>query len=189
MNNYILSLETERLLLRNLEPGDKEFLLRLWTDPEVTRFMGGPRDRASLLQALEGNIRQPFREEYDLWIVTEKISGEPVGHCGLLEKAVEAEEGRRKAEGVKEGRRKVEKEIEVIYVIAKEYWGRGYATEIAGKLMEYAFTKKHLNRVIALIKPANKASEQVARKCGMGFEREVVRGEGIRMFLYAKEHG
>ena len=37
-------IETARLLLRNLVPEDIPGLVRMWTDVEVTRFLGGPRE-------------------------------------------------------------------------------------------------------------------------------------------------
>ena len=45
-------LETERLLLRYMKPEDIPCLVNLWTDPDVTRFMNGPRDIATLRENL-----------------------------------------------------------------------------------------------------------------------------------------
>lgn len=167
---YMISLETPRLLLRNIEPHDLDFIVGLWTDPEVTRYMGGPRDREKLIPNIIQNIENPFLDEYDLWPVVDRATGTPVGHCGLLDKEVEGKP-----------------EIEVVYVIAREHWGRGYAAEMAHRLIEYAFGEKKLNRVIALIKPDNIASEKVALKCGMKFEKEVIRAGNIKMLLYVRE--
>ena len=167
---FIINIESERLLLRNILPEDRDFIIRLWTDPEVTEYMGGPRDISRMEEGVDNNIRKPFQEEYDLWVLVEKSSGKPVGHCGLLSKDVE---------GISE--------VEVIYVISREYWGNGYATEIAGSLISYAFEEKKLESVIALIKPMNRASEKVAVKAGMKLEKEVTRLDNIQMLLYRKK--
>jgi len=75
--------------------------------------------------------------------------------------------------------------VEVIYVLAKQYWGRGYAAEMAKRLIDYAFKEKNLQRVIALIKPGNGASAKVAETCGLKVEKKVLRGEGVEMLLYS----
>jgi RimJ/RimL family protein N-acetyltransferase len=54
-----MRLETERLVLRSLMPRDVEPEVRLWTDPDVTRFMGGPRDSERVRQLLEDEIATP----------------------------------------------------------------------------------------------------------------------------------
>lgn len=165
---FPIRLETERLLLRNMEPEDLDFFLNLWTDPEVTRYMGGPRKREILEPNLKECIENPCKDEWDLWPVIEKASGRPVGHCGLLDKEVE---------GVPE--------VEVVYVLEKDARGRGYASEMAKRLIDYAFTEKKLHRVIALIKPGNEASAKVAEACGLKMEKKVLRGEGIEMHLFS----
>ncbi len=163
-------LETERLTLRYQQPSDVEPLVDLWADPEVTRYMGGPRDREWLESALEETACDPYAERYDLWPLIEKETGQVVGDCGLLDKEVE-------------GRT----EIELIYVLASSAWGRGYATEIGQALKAYAFEEMGLGRLIALIEPENTASARVAEKVGLRLEKEVVRPGGEVRKVYAVE--
>lgn len=163
-------LETERLVLRYQQPSDVAALAELWTDPEVTEHMGGPRDRAKLLSALEETAKHPRAEPDDLWPVVEKDSGEVVGDCGLLDKEVEQRQ-----------------EIELVYVIRRASWGRGYATEMAEGIKRHAFERLGLRRLIALIEPGNVASERVAIKVGMRLEKEIVRPGGALRLLYAVE--
>lgn len=170
-NKYVIKLESTRLLLRNILPKDKDFIVNLWTNPDVTKYMGGPRDRNKMELGVQENIEDPFQEEYDLWILVDKTIRTPIGHCGLLKKKVGGIE-----------------EIEVIYVIDRKSWGFGYATEIAHMLISYAFEVKKLNSVTALIKPQNKASEKVAVNVGMKLEKEVIRQENIPMLLYRKKN-
>jgi len=168
MNNHITILNTERLHLKHLQPPDVPPLIDLWCDPEATRFMGGARDRVKLEIGFEQDVKDPFAERFDLWPVAEKHTGKIVGHCGLLEKEVAAKT-----------------EIELIYVFCLDAWGKGYATEIGQALMCYAFEKLNINRLIALIEPENKASERVAVKIGMHFEKEVIRPGGLKRKVYA----
>jgi RimJ/RimL family protein N-acetyltransferase len=79
-------------------------------------------------------------------------------------------------------------EIELTYVLHKSAWGKGYATEAALGLRDYAFEKYGLKRLIALIDPTNRGSEQVARKVGLTLEKEVRRGDKL-MRMYAIQAG
>ena len=76
-----------------------------------------------------------------------------------------------------------------MYVIRRESWGRGYATELAEGIKCHAFETLGLTRLIALIEPENTASERVAAKAGMCFEKEVFRPGGELRRLYAVESG
>jgi ribosomal-protein-alanine N-acetyltransferase len=161
-------LETERLLLRYMTPEDIQSLVDLWTDADVTYFMGGPREIKTLTQNLEETTANPLAEPYDLWPVVEKSTGKVIGHCGLLDKDVDGT-----------------KEFELVYVLAKSVWGKGYATEIARALRDYAFTFCGLTRLIALIEPENVASEKVAVNAGMRFVKEVIRPGGAVRKVFA----
>jgi ribosomal-protein-alanine N-acetyltransferase len=163
-------LETERLTLRHQQASDVAPLVDLWADPDVTRYMGGPRGRAWLQSAFEETARDPYAERYDLWPLVEKETGQVIGHCGLLDKEVEGRP-----------------EIELTYVLASSAWGKGYATEIGQALKGYAFEEMGLGRLIALIEPENSASERVAEKVGMRLEKEVVRPGGELRRVYAVE--
>lgn len=163
-NKSLVILETDRLQLRYMLPEDIPPLVALWTDPDVTRFMGGPRNVETLTEDLLNTVKNPLAESFDLWPLVEKCSREVIGHCGVMDKDVEG--------GT---------EYEIIYVLMKRVWGKGYATEIAHGLIDYAYYVRNLNRVISLIEPENKASERVALKMGMKMEREITRpGGGIR---------
>lgn len=82
-------LETERLILRRQTSADVAFLVGLWSDPEVTRHLGGPRDEAWLRGVFEETAADPLQETLDLWPLVEKASGLPAGHCGLLPKEID----------------------------------------------------------------------------------------------------
>lgn len=165
-------LETARLILRYQKETDIPFLVDLWKDPEVTRYMGGPRDRDWLQAVLEETAQAPYEEKLDLWPVIEKETGRGVGHCGLLEKEVDGKT-----------------EIELTYVLVPTAWGKGFASEIGRSLEQYAFEELGLDRLIALIEPENVASERVAMKIGMQLEKEVIRPGGMVRKVYVIESG
>jgi len=163
-----LILETERLVLGRQQAADVSFLTDIWADPEVTRYLGGPRERGWLQSEFGQTAANPFAHPHDLWPVFEKETGRGVGHCGLLEKEVDGKA-----------------EIELNYIFAASAWGRGYATEMGRALAQLAFETEGLERLVALIEPANESSERVAIKIGMRFVKDVARSGGALRKLYA----
>jgi len=67
-------------------------------------------------------------------------------------------------------------EVEVGYTLGRDFWGKGYATEAAGAVRDYALNGLGADRVIALIIHGNAASEKVARKLGLEHERDIKLG-------------
>lgn len=160
---------TGRLTIRLLKESDVASVASLWTDERVTRFMGGPRDFEKVCTSLRDSLTaQALR--FDLWPVVETSSDRVVGHCGLLPKTVDGSE-----------------QIELVYVIEAAHWGRGYATEAASAIRDYAFRTLSVPRLVSLINPDNNASERVALKVGMKFETETIRPGGRMMRVYAIE--
>jgi len=163
-------LETPRLLLRPLQASDVAVLVAIWADPDVTRYMGGPRDGEKVRQTLEDELRTYSTDRLGFCPVVEKASGRIIGDCGLTKKDVDGRD-----------------EIELVYVFAADSWGKGYATEAASALRDYALGRLKVPRLIALIDPENVASARVAEKVGMQFEKEVLRPGGALRHVYAMQ--
>jgi ribosomal-protein-alanine N-acetyltransferase len=164
-----MQIETERLLLRSLQSFDAQALAEIWSDPGVTLYMGGPRDFTETRELLEEEALSGAETNIGLWPVIEKTSGQVIGHCGLIDKDVDGQA-----------------EYELIYVFHTSAWGKGYATEAASAVKDYAFEQLDLKRIIALIDPENVASERVAKKIGMHFERKTCRPSGKVLRVYAR---
>jgi len=164
----MIRLETERLRLRPIRSEDLSALIDLWTDPEVTCYLGGARSIPALREALATDLAGSKDDRFNLWPVEEKATGRVVGHCGLLAKDID---------GVAE--------IELVYVFARSVWGGGYGVEMGRALRDQALGQMKLSRLIALIHPENTASERVAAALGMHEEAEIVRPEGAVRKLYA----
>lgn len=150
-------LETDRLILRHLQPGDLDHLYALYCDPDVRRYIPDApltyeEAREELEWFLNGHPRHP---ELGLWGTIYKETGTFIGRCGLLPWTINGQA-----------------EVEVAYLLAKEHWGRGLGTEVARAIAGYAFEKLQLSRLICLIEPDNQASIKVARNIGMSFESE-----------------
>ena len=163
-----MRIETDRLIVRSNQEVDLEPLAELWADPEVTHYMGGPRNYEEILRILREDAQVNPQPAFDLWPVIEKETGQIIGTGGILEKDID-------------GRN----QYEVIYVLAKSAWGRGFATELAASLKAYAFNQLGLKRITALIDPDNAKSETVATRIGLRYEKDTVRPNGKRMRLLA----
>jgi RimJ/RimL family protein N-acetyltransferase len=65
------------------------------------------------------------------------------------------------------------RETEIVFLLARDRWGRGLATEAASAVRDFAAGRLRRSRLICLIYPDNERSIAVARKLGMSFERDV----------------
>lgn len=149
-------LETERLLLRHLEPTDLDALFALYCDPEMVRFIpDASQTLAEVQEELEwfrnGHPRHP---ELGLWATIHKETGRFIGRCGLLPWTIDGQF-----------------EVEVAYLIDKTFWGQGLATEAAQAIAAYASETLGYARLVCLIDGENVASIRVAEKIGMSFEK------------------
>lgn len=163
-----MKIETDRLIVRSNQLVDSEPLAALWADPDVTYYMGGPRNYEEILKLSREYAQLNPQPAFDLWPVIEKETGQIIGTGGILEKDIDGSN-----------------QYEVIYVLAKSAWGKGFATELASSLKDYAFDDLGLRRVTALIDPGNLKSERVATKIGLRYEKDTVRPNGKIMRLFA----
>jgi ribosomal-protein-alanine N-acetyltransferase len=170
-------LETDRLVLRDLTLADLDGLSRLYADPDVRRFFPeGTLTRDETLEELEWIIDVYYRRYgYGLWATVDRSSGEMVGRCGLLPwKIVHPTTSRLELTGPDEDPRDDDRyEVEVAYLLAKERWGHGLATEAARAIVDLAFRTLDVPRLICLVDPENRASIEVADRAGFALDGDV----------------
>jgi ribosomal-protein-alanine N-acetyltransferase len=154
--NKMAVLETERLILRPLTLDDIGILAAIYADPDVMRYFDGTRTQDDTRQRVERIMAQYARTGVDFLATVYKENGQFIGRCGLLWQVLD---------GVQE--------VEVAYMIAKQYWGQGLATEAARALKEHGFRDHGFQRLVSIIHPDNAASIRVAEKNGMQNERDV----------------
>lgn len=150
-------IRTARLMLRSMAQEDLDGYARLFADPEVVRFIadGTTADATETAEWLTRSLHRNEYEGFDRRSVVLADDGSLIGWCGIavwdIEGAIERELG---------------------YVLARDRWGRGYATEAAAAMRDHARSALGLTRLIALIHRDNGASKRVARKLGMEYERD-----------------
>ena len=164
-----MRLETERLVLRPLELDDVDVLADFYADPEVMRYIGPGEaiDHEQSRLSVERMIAGFEAEGYGQLGVVRKEDGAFMGRCGLLFWDTASWTPTRTAAA------KGPVETEVGYLLGRDYWGHGYATEAATAVTGWTFEHLSLERLIALIQPGNERSIAVARKLGMKPEGEV----------------
>lgn len=160
--------ETERLILRELEPGDLDFLAELLGDPQVMHFWPRPYSREEAAEWIERHRQRYVDHGHGYWLAIEKTTGQPIGQIGLLRSVVEGVE-----------------EENVGYILAREAWGKGFATEGAQGCLDY-LQERFPNRDAAiLIRPENLPSLRVAERLGFVVERETTYAD-LRHFVLRK---
>lgn len=144
-------LETERLILREWTPADAEDLYEYARDPDVGPHAGWkPHEDVRESRKI---IDELFRFN-ETWALVEKESGRIVGSIGLEQDKYRPEIRSR----------------EMGYSLGKAYWGRGYMTEAAKRLIHYAFEELKLEVLMIRTGDANLRSRRVIDKCGFTYE-------------------
>ena len=169
----MVSLQTDRLVLRAPVPEDAETLAPMYADPEVMRYVGDGRTltRAETERSVRRMIERWEADGFGLFTTVRKEDGAVIGRVGLLVWNTDTWEPTTRAQGAE-----VPTEVEVGYTLGRDFWGCGYATEAAGAVRDYALGRLGAERLIALIIHGNTASENVARKLGLEYERDIMLG-------------
>ena len=155
MSLPIPTLETERLILRAPQPEDFEPWAAFCADEEVTRFLGGVQTREMAWRTMCGMAGAWLVRGFSMFSVIEKASGRWVGRLGPWQP--EGWPG-----------------TEVGWGLAREAWGKGYATEGAEAAIDWAFDTLGWTEVIHTIEAANVGSQAVAMRLGSRVLRQAV---------------
>lgn len=153
-------LKTPRLRLTTFGISDLERLVELF-EPDAGRDSALPR-----YWTVEYILAHELLFGYQTWVINLKTTGECLGHCSLTEMLID---------GVAEQ--------EIGYRVGERYQGRGYATEAATAVREFLF-QQGVQRVISTIATDNTASQRVALKNGMHWEKQVEK-HGRLVEIYA----
>jgi len=142
-------LVTERLLLRPVTASDYAALQAHWAAPDVRRFLfdGTMLSPAEISEAIEDSTRDFAAAGYGLWLIQEQDRTDLTGTAGL--------------------RLLDDLGLEIFYSLAPASWGKGYATEAAGAVVEHALGPLGLPEVLAEVDAGNTASVAVVERLGM----------------------
>ena len=143
-------LETERLVLRNLDEGDKECLFEIRSNATTMQYIPRPlaktvSDAAAVIEMIKGFTA---RNERINWAVTEKGMDKLIGVIGFVN--IKPESFR----------------AEVGYVLNNRYTGKGIGYEALQAVLNYGFKTINIHSVEAIIRPENTASIKLVEKAG-----------------------
>jgi len=168
-------LETERLLIREWQRADRPALAGMATDPEVMRYIHGgmPFTDAEIDEMMARQMRQAAEFGLCMGALVEKATGCVVGVAGTQPLGTTGE-------------------LEIGWWLARDVWGRGYATEAGRAAMLHVLETLDRPRVLAIIDPDNEPSKRVVARLGMLYEKRVTGAElghripGIVVDLFAR---
>ena len=148
-------LETERLLLREMNMGDYDALYKILADSDIMRHYPYTFDERRVRGWIERNMERYLRDGFGLWAVCLKDNGEMIGDCGLTLQNIEGE-----------------MLPEIGYHIRRDCHRKGYAKEAAKAVMDWAFRNTDYPALYSYCKYTNEASIRTAEAIGMQFDME-----------------
>ncbi len=143
-------LETKRLYLREMTPEDYGALSRILQDEATMYAYNGAFNDSETKEWLDKQLARYREDGFGLWAVILKETDEMIGQCGLTIQLW-----------------KERKIPEIGYLLQRDCWHKGYATEAASAVKEYAFGRLHMTEVFSVIRDINTASRNVAIRNGM----------------------
>ncbi|MGI9351849.1 MAG: GNAT family N-acetyltransferase [Rhizobiaceae bacterium] len=146
-------LETERLLIRNWREQDRDLFYLINSDDKVMEFFPFRRDRATSDELMD-ILRDCVAETgYGFTPIILKETDQAIGFCGLAD--INTEDG---FPGTG---------VEIGWRLATEHWQKGYVTEAARKLLEFAFFKLEKQEIVSFAVHDNYRSFAVMKRLGM----------------------
>ncbi|MCA1624276.1 MAG: GNAT family N-acetyltransferase [Acidobacteria bacterium] len=143
-------LQTDRLLMRTWTLVDVKALFEICRDPEIMLHIGTGKPYQSVDEAinfLNWTVAYQAENGFCRWAIVEKASQRIIGSCGFA-------------------RLENSGEIELGYLLARQAWGKGFATEAAAACLKYGFKELGFSSVVALTDPEHIASQRVVEKLG-----------------------
>lgn len=148
----VTELQTPRLVLRQWRDDDLAPFAALNADPEVMRHYPSVLTRAESDAWVFGARALIAARGWGLWAV-EIVDGAPfIGFVGLAQPRFEAH---------------FTPAVEIGWRLAREHWGRGYATEGASAAVAFAFDALGLDEIVSFTTVANDRSRRVMERLGM----------------------
>ncbi|MCI8611870.1 MAG: GNAT family N-acetyltransferase [Clostridiales bacterium] len=147
-------LQTNRLILRRMQRSDSSDMFAYAKDPAVTRFLTWephPDEAFTRRYLTYVSSRYKAGEFFD-WALVLRTENKMIGTCGFTR--IDCKNGLG----------------EVGYVLNRNYWGQGLASEALQRVIQFAFDVLNLNRVESRFMEGNTPSRKVMEKSGMTFE-------------------
>ena len=142
-------IETKRLILREMTDDDFDALYRVLADPNIMQHYPYTFDEARVRNWITRNRERYRIFGFGLWAVCLKETGEMIGNCGLTMQLIGGQ--------IKP---------EIGYHIRSDHQRKGYATEAAIAVRDWAFRNTPFNMVYSYMKHTNEPSARTAMAYG-----------------------
>ena len=151
-------IETERLILRELEYADENDLFEMDSDPEVHLYIeNNPVKSIDEIQKVIEMLKKQYRENgIARWAVVDKLTNECIGWSGL--------------KYFDEPLNNQNNFYELGYRFKKKHWGKGFATESSIAILDYGFKNLNTDTIFAITDPKNVNSKKVLTKLGFDLQ-------------------
>lgn len=147
-------IETKRLILRTWQESDYEPMCQINQDKLVMEYFPELLDEKQT-QKLISKVDKHYKDHGFTFYATElKDTHEFIGMVGLAYVEMSFTEH-------------FTPNIEIGWRLAHKFWGKGYATEAASAVLDYAFNKINLKEVVSFTTVNNERSRRVMEKIGM----------------------
>lgn len=162
----IPEIETERTTLRAFRDHDLDVYASYCADPDIMRYVSAPLSRADTWRNMATFMGHWVLRGYGSWAIEERATGDLIGRIGLWNP--EGWPG-----------------LEVGWLLGKQYWGHGFATEGGRAALAYARDSLGKTSAISVIHPDNQRSIALAERLGAVRDYEtVVRGVTVDIYTY-----
>lgn len=155
-----LTFETLRIRATRISPADIHLLRRIHADARVMATLGGVLDQATSDRIMLRMLTHWETHGFGACVLRNLADGRFMGRAGLMETTVADETA-----------------VEVLYALLPEYWGRGYASEIAAAFVMHARERLRLHSLAAFALPHNIASRRVLEKVGFTYRDEIIKAD------------
>ena len=165
-------IETQRLRLRELQQEDFDALCPFLQDINVMYAWEYAFSDEQVREFISNQQKRYRADGFGYYAAEEKASGKVVGCMGPLMEQIDGE-----------------KFYGIGYILGRDAWGKGYATEAGEACIQYLFENYPAQKVIAEIRPENQASVRVAERLGMKKESQfikMVNGKQMPHAIYAR---
>lgn len=169
--DQVIVLQSDRIILRKMNTKDWKEIKVMLSDPEIMQAWG--KVFATKREVMDWIIRQLKRYQKELvgyFAAIDKESGQLIGQIGLMWSDIQ-------------GKRC----LEISYILKKEFWHKGYATEGAKACISYGFELFKIDEIYATIRPDNTAAIAVAERIGMSCKGAYMKrydGKQIKHLIY-----
>jgi ribosomal-protein-alanine N-acetyltransferase len=160
-------INTERAFLRRMTIEDFQNMRILESDPDIMKFTPSkiPQSENETFNRVKSQIQKQFEfEPFGIWIAQLHLDHSFVGWFMLIPKEIN--------------------QLELGYMISRQYWNKGLATEICKSLIDYSKKYPQYKNIVAKTNTDNEASIKVLEKIGFVFKEMMTCPSELKVFQF-----